>query len=622
MKKILYSFLSILGIVLLCLGTSKPAMAQGSTPSVKFGYADPEAQRRGLGTGETSYLALAIKIPQTPGNVIKGISFDVIPNQKAYNPSVFIASQTDKQIVMIQHLDEFKGGRNEIRLEKPFTMEKGKQYLVGYQLQIADKALPMAFESTQGTNLPQTNFIEIAGNYATEGDPTDLSEYDNPEFGNAMIFVDIEDKTNALAHVACLVGGGFDGKELSPNQPASIKLKVRNLGHQAINSLSLSTQYSKMPKEDIVVQGVNIAPGATQEVEATTKAPRRGIGIVYASITQINGKPQPLSHYVKHYPYKVTTPDGSWARKSILIERFTTERCPNCPASEKPLQELIGQMKADGMDVSVIAHHVGYGEDSFTIAESTPVMHFAFTPGTTYAPALMLNRVSDDKDQRSLVGSYSVKEAKYQKAKNIKESLRFTEIASTAKEGKINLIVKGQTGYIDSEDLYLTAVITEDHVPSINQSNAPKSFIHDQVARKFLTPPLGQEIKLEADGSFALEIKDVAYAKNWKTEHLKIVVFAHQNMSAINHDKRQVYASKTIWWNSSTSNADVLAVEYTHPYAVDGYIVLDEQVESLEVYELSGRLVTRSNQEKLTSGTYVVRVKINGTYHSHKLLVH
>lgn len=621
MKKILYSFLFV-SIVLLCLGTSRPAMAQGSTPSFKFGYADPKASSRGLGTGETSYLSVAIKIPQSPGNVIKGISFDVIPNQKAYSPSVFIANQTDKKIVMIQQLDEFKAGRNEVTLEKPFTMEKGKQYLVGYQLQVVGKAQPVAFESTQGANLPQTNFIEIGGNYVKEGDPTELSEYDSPELGNAMIFVDIEDKANALAHVACLVGGGFYGKELSPNQPATIKFKVRNLGHQAINSLSLSTQYSKNPKEGVVIQGINIAPRTTQEVEATTKAPNRGIGIAYASITQINGKPQSMSHYVKHYPYKVTTPNGSWARNSILIERFTTERCPNCPASEKPLRELIGQIKADGMEVSVIAHHVGYGEDSFTIAESVPVMYFSFTPGETYAPALMLNRVSDDKDQNSLVGKYSVKEAKYEKAKNIKEALRFTEIASTAKEGKINLIIKGQTGYIDSEDLYLTAVITEDHVPSINQSNAPKSFTHDQVARKFLTPPLGQEIKLEADGSFALEIKDVAYDKNWKTENLKIVVFAHQNMSAINHDKRQVYASKTIWWNSSTSNSDVLAIEHIRPYAVDGYIVLDELVESLEVYELSGRLVTRSNQKKLAPGIYVVRVKINGAYHSHKLFVH
>lgn len=623
MKRIFYTFVILLAVGLLGYNSIGVATAQSGTQSHKFGYAHASAQSIGIGPKSTAYFALAIKLPQLPGNIIKGITFHTQPGQFAENASVFIASNKEKKIVVFQSIN-YKSGINEIRLNDPFVMEDGEEYFVGYQVQARSDARPLAMDATAETAMPMTNYIEVGGNYARVDDPIELGEYYNPKIGNAMIFVDIEDTSKKLANVGQLVGGGFSETELTPNQPAALKLKVRNLGYKAINTLDISTQHGQKDAISQTISSLDIAPGSTQEVEVRIQAPARGIGTIRTAITSANAQTNPLKEWSRLYPYRVATPNGARERASILIERFTTERCGNCPASEKPFESLVEQMRRDGIKVSVIAHHAGYGRDKFTLKESSALLPYSFGGALReYAPALMLNRVADDLNMLSLAGSYTERENKYRKAKAIEEVAKFTEIKSSVEGDRISLTIKGNTGYLDQQDFYITAVVTEDKIPAISQSGVPfgHSFVHHHVARKFLTPALGQHIALGADGSFSLELKDLTYSEDWKKENLSIIVFAHQNLSAERAENKTVYTSATIGWNSSLSTESISGIDQIRPRVVDGYLVCDAPIDDIHVYTLSGRLVALSGSTRLLPGLYIVRLSHQGKQSTHRVIV-
>lgn len=77
-------------------------------------------------------------------------------------------------------------------------------------------------------------------------------------------------------------------------------------------------------------------------------------------------------------------------RTAVLLEYFTGQACGNCPEGIRFVNDMISSLP-NPEKVALVAHHTGYYDDDFTIAESLPLNYF-FETTLTYAPATMLDR--------------------------------------------------------------------------------------------------------------------------------------------------------------------------------------------------------------------------------------
>lgn len=75
-----------------------------------------------------------------------------------------------------------------------------------------------------------------------------------------------------------------------------------------------------------------------------------------------------------------------------LIEEFTTELCPNCPAMAERLNGFLHGGSEISKQCVMVCHHAGYGTDGFTTQAATDYLWFYNNNGSTYAPAVMFNR--------------------------------------------------------------------------------------------------------------------------------------------------------------------------------------------------------------------------------------
>ena len=88
--------------------------------------------------------------------------------------------------------------------------------------------------------------------------------------------------------------------------------------------------------------------------------------------------------------------------RTILLEKFTGDQCVYCPWGA---EDIDAGIQGNEDRVILVAHHVGYNEDKYTIAASRPLKFF-YGSGGTYAPAAMIDRTV-------LRGSVPVMETQY-----------------------------------------------------------------------------------------------------------------------------------------------------------------------------------------------------------------
>ncbi|MDO4707535.1 MAG: T9SS type A sorting domain-containing protein [Porphyromonadaceae bacterium] len=615
----------ILGVAVLCLGLLFPLTraltAQNMGSIIQFGYADRDAAKVSLGTERTSFISVGMRLPKMQGNVLKGLSLYLAgaEGEQGDQHSVFIASSTDNQIKYIQSVS-LTAGWNEVAFTQPFLM-KDDTYYIGYQLQARVGKKPIAFEQVSGGKISGVDFIEIGGVYQEVGDLVDFALVKDENLGNVLLFAHVEDRIGRLTNTGCVVSGGFASEELTGGQEHILTLKVRNLGSRAISTLDMTTQFGIEAEHAVSLTNLNIPAGQAQDVMLKVIAPRRGLGVFYASAKKVNGKDNLFADIKYELPYKVKTANASWPRKTVLVERFTTERCLNCPASEPHFKSLVAHMEREGMEVSVIAHHAGYYTDAFTIGGSRRLVPYAYR-SSEFAPAFMINRMPDVARVGFLAGDYRNPVERYAKAKEVQEVLSFTSVKATEENGALTLRIEGEVGQIDQENLFLTAVITEDHIRAINQAGATGVFYHHHLARQFLTSEYGRPIKLNPDGTFSLEIGQVQIDPLWKKENLRFVILAHKDIRSSDYTQREVYSSKTVSWSAALTSVNEI-VEDVSPrvFALGGYLHTDVEVDELHVFDMAGRLVTRSHAQRLISGVYVVRLGRSGKYTTYKVLV-
>ncbi len=640
MKKLVYALLPLL---LLCsfggraqeLRAGQRTFSDGSLRvyGMKgFGYANRligDEQLMPIGSKNSTVLTAAIQLPELGGNKVKGVYFYTA--ESASNGGKIIILDENRKAVAVEEIAVARGF-NYFAFKTPFELPAGKKYYVGYEMTVGTKKFALGFD---GDAWFAEGFAAINSPAVIGGGAVKLFNDGGLEaFGAPLVFADIEGDN--IKNYPLLVGFSAWDKVL-PSENANANFTIRNTGTDAINSLRFKISLNGTETSVDVKEKIGV--GETKKIKLPITYPASGKGSVSVELVQVNGADNKLIA-AQTAPYEVLAKGAALSKRSVLMEHFTTERCPNCPFGDAVIESYLSALDRAGYEVDYYQHHAGFGEDSFTLPESTKLLPYIFPAKATWAPAFTFNRLAFTSREYGEGCATSVDKKPEDLIKLLKQGVQdgvFTSVEQKVEGNKITVTAKGTLSETaDADNLYITAVLTEANVNAVSQKGAPNptKWVHRNVSRLFFSSEFGNkaEVKAGENGKeFTITFPEKTITAPWfeeavKKGALKVILFATKKIDPVadkgaNYKNREVLFSTTAWWNKPLGNAPVFEAEAPAISVDNGYISVGCVYDSIEVYDLAGHLVANSVATQLQQGLYVVKVNSQSRSYVSKIVV-
>ena len=208
------------------------------------------------------------------------------------------------------------------------------------------------------------------------------------------------------------------------------------------------------------------------------------------------------------------------ARKTVVVELFTSEGCSSCPPADELLGRLRQEKLAEGLEVIPLGLHVDYWNfqgwtDRFSSADYTDRQNqyaVRFRTEGPYTPQMVV-----DGDQQFVGNDSSHARQAILRAAGTPQAAT-VEISGSA-AGKLEIRVKAPEHALG--DVMLA--ITEDNLSSKVRSgeNEGRELHHSAVVRKL------ERVGRLHQGSFT-GTTPIRFEKDWKREDLRIVVWVQE----------------------------------------------------------------------------------------------
>ena len=212
--------------------------------------------------------------------------------------------------------------------------------------------------------------------------------------------------------------------------------------------------------------------------------------------------------------------------RNVLVEEFTTERCPNCPRVAGWLHEAMD--KPEFGDVILWEHHSGYYYDDFTTDFDQTYEWFYNDGGGTYAPALMMDRYPLlAKTPVDLPGSLAQLEGMIRDRQAEPAFVTVDIKAGYLDNGQLKVIVTGERAQTAFTTLppRMTVSLVEDNITTTSQSGATGAFTHHNVGRA-VNAVWGEEIVWNGNNyryECTFDVNDA-----WVKDNLAIIAFVSE----------------------------------------------------------------------------------------------
>jgi len=163
-----------------------------------------------------------------------------------------------------------------------------------------------------------------------------------------------------------------------------IKGLVTNNGVKTLKN-GFKVTYTDGTTTQSVIINKNLANGETAEFELPSIPHSAGKDVNFTlTATPENATNSTQNNTFKGYQMLY----GECFPRTLLFEQFTGDQCGYCPQGATAMHNSV---VGNESRVAIVAHHVGYNEDRFTIVESRAMTWF-YGGGGTYAPAMMIDR--------------------------------------------------------------------------------------------------------------------------------------------------------------------------------------------------------------------------------------
>ncbi|HIP48376.1 MAG TPA: Omp28-related outer membrane protein [Lutibacter sp.] len=239
-------------------------------------------------------------------------------------------------------------------------------------------------------------------------------------------------------------------------------------------------------------------------------------------------------------------------QRKVILENFTTAQCPNCP----PIHVLLENYTASHPNAILIAQHAGYGTDAMTIPENTQLLAMYNAGGSTYAPALAIDRFKyasgltggaadpgpvfwPGESQSATISRINDRLAM---PSNISMTIDWTVTGST-----LDLDIQGSLlENVSGSDLRLVVYIIEDGL-IYYQSGGGSNYTHNNVMRDAISGTWGDAGVITSNTSGTTFAKTYSYEMNasWVLNNLSVVAFV-ANYDNGNVNNREVLQAEKV----------------------------------------------------------------------------
>lgn len=445
------------------------------------------------------------------GNTIKTVRIS-LPNTKLFVDSIVVwvrQSLNGKNLAMgkiTRFKDDAYGniqeGWNEVALETPYSLSKDQDLYVGYTYY--QRTTICATRATDDVN-QGVSFIQLGAN-------TEWCEYST---GTFAIEAGIDGPTMPendfwlMSSKGIILGNNTQQVEVRlynrGQQPASLlTVECQGAGIDYTTQLSTNIQSDQMDTLTFVLPEVDfLCPGDSVKICITKINDQEDVNMA-------NNTANSVFNYLR----------------ILLLEEFTTERCPNCPKAAGYLHDLLSGGEGLERQVAVVCHHSGYYTDSFT--SQTDLDYEWFYNGDTFAPAFMYNRTSCSTNTNGNTPVIFPKDidAVRSSIHNIidKESALIVSSEAVFNEdgSQVTMTVNGKRlAPFGTSAPRITVFLTEDNVLADAQAGSgTDSYYHQHIMRS-INNTWGDVLTWKEDEFTYSYTFDVA--SNWKKEDLKLI---------------------------------------------------------------------------------------------------
>ena len=566
--------------------------------------------------------------------------------------------------IQITTVDMLKDGWNTLFFDEPYEITAESEFFAGayaYDPAAAGGILVRSYQ-TPGVD-PNSAWVSSNwGEYDIEKVRFDgvVNEAEGPllmqiviepkELGPTTLNRGVINKLHAPAYV-------YSNEEIKPT------IEIFNSGVKAISTIKVETDLAGHKQTHVIKLPKSLEASLSRVVELQ---PIDHEGIF--GRTELKVTLQEVNEVVLEAPSVLTANleilkrDEAYAR-TTLVEVFTSEGCPNCPAGDQRMENLIN--KPENAEIkdrfAIVSHHAFNVPDFMMIPYSQGLGAFAGVLNSggriTLASAGSPTNMFDRKPQAGMMGARGSNGIIYSMISSQKELDLISE-ASKSDPAYVRLEVKpwfkkesnllkvtvqgrASTRLDRSRPVYLTIMMTQDRIKPRNQvGKKPEGFMHTNVLRYVDEGGFkGSEITFDDKGDFqivkhisinttnsttgALPVNQFLLEEDNKSiedvmKEVNVIAFLHYYEELPTNDDVEENDPRLL--KNEVLNAAQRRVSFTNFDSVEevtsqdvqvtieeGAVRVNVPVAELQVYDMTGRLVPATG---LTAGAYVVRLEL------------
>ena len=478
-KQILFVFILLQAAILHATATDETA-----SDSIFLG----NCQGRGVSISESNVTGGALFFPSSrmeayQGNYVESIYIYMNYPSMVSNLRIFLSESLSGAYNYTSDAEVNRTGWNKIKLDTPYLLN-GNGLYIGFTME----GSPVSFAIRQFKG----------EEYLWEDN--EWQPYENATYSIALYAV-VRGSNLPLHDAAweCRPPLGY----ATTRVPSTIEGTVTNKGLADIHSLTFTYRHGNNTTQETVT-GLDIAYLGSSPIRLQGPAfQESGNYELSIELSSINGNPDLLMDDNISETFHIQCFDET-VQRNVLLELFTTELCPNCPAAHRVIDPL-----TDGNDRIIrMEHHAGFYTDPYTAEAS--VEYEWFYGGMRHAPAYMVDRTNRH-DRFPGIYNYGT-EGPISSVGSVAEVLE--DAFHTPAFASVNLEVSNEDGnnyrqitiqangksllpLPESRNARLYIYLTEDSIRTKEQSGATGEYYHRHIVRQCITDTWGDPVNLD-----------------------------------------------------------------------------------------------------------------------------
>ncbi|MDE5877771.1 MAG: Omp28-related outer membrane protein [Muribaculaceae bacterium] len=371
-------------------------------------------------------------------------------------------------------------GWNTINLDIPYDIPEGTEgFYMGYSYY--QKAKSGAISS-----LPESRPEALWVQCGTDGEWTDRSD-EGTLCIEGMVFGDRLPRLNLQ-----LLNVTTDKVYIISNATLSGVAEVRNIATQTVTGFELEAVIDGTDTPCITHVDCELPYGATQRIAfrmypAITTSDPGEVEAQFMITTLDEGNDEDPTDNGYETSFRVL--EHAYPR-TVLVEEFTTENCPNCPRVSNYLHQLTDDPAYRGR-FETVCHHSGYHYDLLTTPFDIEYEWFYNDNGGTYAPGIMVDRCLYN-DNSAVFCPSSVEQLSETIDNRLAEpalvsvNVDADYLSVTEEKNILQITVSGercQPDVLSDGTGHITVYLVENNIAALHQAGAGNDYVHQHVNR-------------------------------------------------------------------------------------------------------------------------------------------